>query len=73
MNVTYPGEPPVPLRTADRYVDFMRYPFAAEDGPLDEILHAAARSAAPIADWKRRFIGAPLDELPSSTSSSASR
>ena len=42
----------------------MRYPFAAEDGPLDEILHAAARSAAPIADWKRRFIGAPLDELP---------
>ena len=53
----------MPLRTAHRYVDFMRYPFAAEDGPLDEIVHAAARSEAPIADWKRRFIGAPLDEL----------
>jgi hypothetical protein len=56
-----PGEKLVPPRRADRYMDYIRYPFDAFDGPLDEIVHAAARSEAPIADWKRRFVGRPFD------------
>ena len=56
-----PGEKPVTLRHGDRYLDFIRYPFDAGDGPLDEIVHAAAQSEAPIAEWKRRFVGEPLD------------
>lgn len=54
-------EPIVPLRRAERYSDYIRYPFDVTDGPLDEVLHEAARSDAPIADWRRRFIGTPLD------------
>jgi hypothetical protein len=57
-----PGEPVPTLRFADRYMDFIRYPLDASDGPLDEVVHAAARSEAPIAEWKRRFVGEPLDE-----------
>jgi hypothetical protein len=56
-----PGEQSVPLRRAERYRDYVRFPFDVADGPLDEVIHAAARSEAPIADWKRRFIGAPFD------------
>ena len=56
-----PDEQTVPLRRADRYRDYVRYPFDVADGPLDEVIHAAARSEAPIADWKRRFIGEPFD------------
>jgi hypothetical protein len=56
-----PGETPVALRRSERYVDYIRYPFNADDGPLDELIEAAARSEAPIADWKRRFIGAPFN------------
>ena len=43
------------------YMDYIRYPFDAADGPLEEIVRAAARSEAPIADWKRRFVGKPFD------------
>jgi hypothetical protein len=56
------GDKTVPLRRAERYLDFLRFPFDVADGPLDEVLHAAARSEAPIAEWKRRFIGEPFDE-----------
>ena len=56
-----PGETPVPLRNAQRYLDYTRYPFDVEDGPLDEVLHAAVRSDEPIRDWKRRFVGDPLN------------
>jgi hypothetical protein len=56
-----PGETPRPLRRGDRYLDYVRYPFDAADGPLEELFHAAAASEAPIAAWKRRFIGAPFD------------
>lgn len=56
-----PGEQTVPLRRPERYRDYVRYPFDVADGPLDEVLHATARSEAPIADWKRRFIGEPFD------------
>jgi hypothetical protein len=56
-----PGEQTLPLRRPERYLDYVRYPFDLADGPLDEVLHAAARSEAPIAEWKRRFIGRPFD------------
>ncbi|MEA2480906.1 MAG: hypothetical protein QOJ07_2828, partial [Thermoleophilaceae bacterium] len=56
-----PGEKPVKLRRPDRYRDYIRYPFDVADGPLDEIVHAAARSDAPIAHWRRRFQGEPMD------------
>lgn len=57
-----PGEELIPLRSADRYLDYIRYPFDVEDGPIDEVMHAAAQSEAPIAQWKRRFIGEPLED-----------
>ena len=56
-----PGEEVKPLLRPERYRDYVRFPFDATDGPLDEILHAAAQSEEPIADWKRRFIGRPFD------------
>ena len=57
-----PGEQPADLLRPDRYVDYIRYPFDPNDGPLDEVVHAAARSEEPILTWKRRFIGEPFDE-----------
>jgi hypothetical protein len=42
-------------------MDYIRYPFNADDAPLDELFAAAARSVEPIADWKRRFIGEPFN------------
>jgi hypothetical protein len=56
-----PGETPVAARRSDRYVDYIRYPFNADDAQLDELFEAAARSDAAIADWKRRFIGEPFN------------
>ena len=57
-----PGELPTrPLRP-DRYAEYIRYPFDPDDGPLDEVVHAAARSEDPIVTWKRRFIGEPFDQ-----------
>jgi hypothetical protein len=58
-----PDEERVSLRRPELYRDYLRYPFDVSDGPLDEVIHAAARSEAPIADWKRRFIGAQFDDL----------
>jgi hypothetical protein len=56
-----PGEKPATLRRPGLYMDYIRYPFDVADGPLDEVIHAAARSDAPIANWRRRFLGEPLD------------
>jgi hypothetical protein len=56
-----PNETPVPLRRSDRYMDYVRYPFNADDGSLAELIAAAAHSEAPIANWKRRFIGEPFN------------
>ena len=47
-----PGEELCTLRNVDRYGDYMRYPFDVADGPLDEVVHAAARSEEPIAEWQ---------------------
>lgn len=57
-----PGEEPITLRRGERYLDYIRYPFDVADGPLDELLHAAARSEAPVREWKHRFIGEPFDD-----------
>ena len=40
-----------------RYEDLVRFPLDAADGPLDEMLHAAARDDRAIAEWRRRWIG----------------
>jgi hypothetical protein len=55
------GEEPTALGRPELYRDYIRYPFDADDGPLDEIVHAAARSEDPIRTWKRRFIGEPFN------------
>jgi hypothetical protein len=55
-----PDEPAKPLLRADRYADYARYPFDPLAGPIDEILHEAARGPEPIEEWKRRFVGPPL-------------
>jgi hypothetical protein len=60
LAIGLPGEVPIPPRLRERYADYARYPFDAADGPLDEVLHAAAADEGPIVDWKRRFIGRPL-------------
>jgi hypothetical protein len=54
-------EDPTPLKRPELYRDYIRYPFDADDGPLDEIVHAAARSEEPIKTWKRRLIGKPFN------------
>ena len=56
-----PGELPGGLLQPERYGDYIRYPFSVEDGPLDELVHAA-RDEEPILTWKRRYIGEPFDE-----------
>jgi len=56
-----PGEVLQPMRRKHLYEDYIRFPFDAADGPLEEVIREAARSEAPIADWKRRFIGQPFD------------
>lgn len=58
-----PGEPPGRLLHPDRYRDYLRHPFDLEDGPIDEILHAAARDGESVATWRRRFVGAPFDPV----------
>ena len=55
-------EPVHPLRRPERYRDYIRFPLDGDADPLDEIIRAAGRSEQPIAEWKRRFIGKPLDE-----------
>lgn len=55
-----PGERPATPRRPERYMDYVRYPLDVADGPLDELLHAAARDDDAIADWRRRFMGGPL-------------
>jgi hypothetical protein len=52
-----PDEETSPLRRGERYLDYVRFPFDVADGPLDEVLHAAARSPERIGGWRRRFVG----------------
>ena len=56
-----PGEAPPAPRLADRYRDYVRYPVDGEQGSLDDVVRAAAESEQPIAEWKRRFMGAPMN------------
>ncbi len=61
MGLGLPGVAPVKRRREALYGDYIRYPFDVADGPLDEVLHAAARSDEPIAEWRRRFIGPQMN------------
>ncbi len=60
-NYGVPDEPLIRMRNWDRYADYMRFPFDADDGALADVLAEAARSDERIRDWKRLFIGAPFD------------
>jgi hypothetical protein len=56
-----PGEQPTRLRTPENYRDYIRYPLDVDDAPLAELIETAAASEAPIAAWKRRFVGKTFD------------
>ncbi|RKQ92344.1 hypothetical protein C8N24_2190 [Solirubrobacter pauli] len=56
-----PDEEPVPPKRLALYEDYNGYPLDPKHGPLDELLHVAARSEDAIAHWKRRFVGKPYD------------
>jgi hypothetical protein len=58
-----PDETLVLPRRTELYMDYIRYPFDFEDGPLDELVHAAAKAEGPVLNWKRRFLGEPFDAL----------
>jgi hypothetical protein len=58
-----PDEPLILPKRKALYMDYIRYPFDFEDGPLEDTIRAAARSEAPVAHWKRRMLGEPFDAL----------
>lgn len=47
----------------DRYRDLLHHPFDADDGDMWDLIRAAAADTTRIGEWRRRFIGAPLDAL----------
>jgi hypothetical protein len=55
------GEVMQPPRRLDLYRDYARYPYDAEDGPLEGVIRAAGRTEA--SEWKRRFVGERFDPL----------
>jgi hypothetical protein len=55
------GETLVGLRTLERYEQYMRYPYDLDDGPVDDVLHAAASREATV--WRHRFIGEQMDSV----------
>jgi hypothetical protein len=59
----FAGEERVAPGRLPLYEAYNRYPLDFEDGPLDELVHAAARSDESIAHWRRRFIGEPFNPL----------
>lgn len=42
---------------ADEYEDWLRYPFNAEDGPLEPLIRAACKGSAETAGWRERWVG----------------
>ena len=64
MALGIPGETPMlaPERP-ELYWDYAKYPFDVADGDLETVVREAARSEAPVADWKRRYIGKPFNAL----------
>jgi hypothetical protein len=56
-----PGERLTLPQRGERYLDYVRYPFDAADGPLEQVIAAAATAEGPTVEWKRRFIGRPFD------------
>lgn len=58
-----PGEEGVKPRRPQLYHDYIHFPFDVEDGPLDEVIAAAATDFEPARQWRRRFVGEPFDPL----------
>ena len=59
-NAEHPGERRYAV-TWENWRDYARYPFDMRDGPAAGLLADAARSEAPIAGWRRRFIGEQIE------------
>ena len=64
MALGVPGETPklMPERP-ELYWDYAKYPFDVSDGDLETVVREAAASEAPIADYKRRYIGKQFNPL----------
>lgn len=45
----------------DSYADFVRYPLVVGDAPLPELIERACAGSPEIDEWKRLFVGGPLD------------
>ncbi len=58
-----PDEEPVLPNRMELYWDYARYPIDVEDGDLETLIRTAALSDAPIAAWRRRFVGEEFDPL----------
>jgi hypothetical protein len=58
-----PDEEPIVPNRLHLYQDYSRFPFDVADGDLETLVRTAARSDAPVAAWKRRFIGKKFDPL----------
>jgi hypothetical protein len=61
MSLGFAGEKLIPPQRLELYRDYIRHPFDVEDGPLEEVVAAAARSEDAVATYKRRFIGPQFD------------
>jgi hypothetical protein len=61
MSIGFPGEKLTTPKHGARYLDYLRYPLDAAEGDLATLVATAAAGEAPIADYKRRFIGRPFD------------
>ena len=55
------GEEAQALRSLEKYRDLVRYPYDAEDGPLDAMIYEACQSEEPIRPWRETWLGAPFD------------
>lgn len=49
-----------PVKHWEAYADYMRYPFDIEDGPMSEIVAAAAVGSDAADEWRSLFVGEPL-------------
>ena len=58
-----PGEEPIVPNRLHLYKDYSRFPFDVADGDLETLVRTAALSEAPVAAWKRRFIGKKFQPL----------
>ena len=58
-----PDEETIVPNRVHLYKDYSRFPFDVADGDLETLVRKAALSEAPVAAWKRRFIGKQFHPL----------